>query len=83
MGPGRKEPDVHLTVVTPDGCVRLGDGLRHLGYTPGSVVQVITTCTGVLMLRLDDRPALDLPPVKPLPEKRQPKALTGGGHDAV
>ena len=50
----------YLTAVTADGQLQLGEAARSAGFTPGTVVQVIVTCAGSLILAVDDTPALDL-----------------------
>lgn len=45
-----------LTVVRSDGAVQLGEAAARAGYRPGTVVQVVMTCTGSLILSIDDSP---------------------------
>lgn len=47
-----------VTPIRDDGTVQLGEDARRLGFTPGRVVQVISTSGGSLILALHDEPVL-------------------------
>jgi len=49
---------VLVTTIAADGTVQLGEEARRLGFTPGRVVQVISTSGGSLILALHDEPVL-------------------------
>jgi hypothetical protein len=51
---------MHRTAVRADGCLPLGDAAQRLGFRPGTLVNVIVTSAGSLLLAIDDTPVLEL-----------------------
>lgn len=62
------------TAVRADGTIPLGDAAHRLGFTPGTLVDVIVTSAGTLILAVNDTVTVDLV-VRPLKSRRPPVAL--------
>lgn len=50
-----------LTSVLAHGRIALGPEAAAVGFAEGAVVTVVVLSTGSVLLRLDDRPAIEIP----------------------
>lgn len=68
--------------VRPDGSLPLGEAAERIGFRPGTVVEVIVTRAGSLILAIDDSPPPVDVPFKPLPGRRGQLAARNAGRRA-